>query len=533
MNKTFLTSSPQKSLALFAILSILSMLEGCGRSFSQKQDNEVGYIPPVWREAKDTPSQRYTLANPSCQSSGAGSYLILESSRIHKTGIDTSGQNFTAKLDVTFVPNQVTGTPLVNSPMVEEITVGDRYERICSENPDEQNNDCGEGGWSLPWHQIKKGTPLKICDPNGRYERYSYESIAATLIYFLEEASRNIRLVYDGNIPKLKLELMPQYVSLYRNKKGTSEEPAYNAYHFMHNLAYFPSANKIAVLPEPADLDDHFSQKGHLWESPFSINHELGHHIEQQLLSSSFSFSLQAGQNPLPPFAPFSAFRKPPAAGAPSQSLSSSFLAGTTSSQIIHSAISEGFSDLISFYSIGEDQKAVTTLTGIGENRNPVDPYFYQGSNKALKKFDAKMLRLLDSDDAGSSPATMTYQLGSILAHTLDQSFRLFTEDGLLPYLKPDFKFNRPTLTRLKLTISWMELVLKSDLWNSDDSSYATYLQIPAVALEQIALNTIDFNSMSQTQTSKVKTSLCNLVLQKMPSLVPPFYQADRQSCEN
>jgi len=354
------------------------------------------------------PPSKYHLADPQCQQSNAK--LSLDSTNVwHWDGPNVVNS-----------PKPLRNTNSdgsLNSNIISETSYGMHIRKICH-SPDLNEGACVDENQELSQFYLQKNAqPLKVCRNDFNYPRDSYEGVALTSIHYVNSAADTYRRIMNENLPKVSLQIMPLYETLYLGVKTKAGPPRNISLWMTDNLAYSPMSQSILVFPQraaSADRDDKF------WESSFVLAHELGHHIEFAKFDHIFhSVGLKWSQQ----------FHRFVEADSTYEMES---LSGFSRTSSIFSTISEAFADIIAFYAGRGEVHSLANLTCLGRNRNIRNAFFADNTPKELNT------RVLDELFQKISPKGYTcndvnfsdpHLSGAVLAYVLYQVFEIAVPD--------------------------------------------------------------------------------------------------------
>lgn len=260
---------------------------------------------------------------------------------------------------------------------------------------------------------------LKICQQSQNYPENYIESIALSSAATINKSYEFYKKVLPNqDLPAVKLSIFPVYDTVI-------EEKNIHAY-YTDNLAYFPESQKIAIFPQRETTDLY------LWGYPFVLAHEFAHHIENQhpkvTIPNNDVYSIVASRP------------------------------NTNQRALISRAFTEGFADLIAFYSQMQNDKRVTEIPCLGANRSLLQNSF---ADKTPKRLTPRILHSLTTSKPFKQNATNKcyslttinpYHVGSILAFQAHKVFKIATQEVNLNLIEESKLF-------YKLTMQWMTAV--------------------------------------------------------------------------
>ena len=493
-------------------------LAGCDLDRKPEQANSP-VAPPV-ALTRDIPSTQYHLADEACQKDEATPV----------TGPLVSADIFTIAYNAERLQSYVIMTPenteilgirsdaLLHSSAVGKLLYGARYERICREIPPHGQallQSCLDGNKQVPWRIKDAGYPLRICHDPADYPRESYEAVALTSLYHVEKAFHAITIAFGRQLPPITVEILPHYVSFY---PGASGDPAkWSATYFSHNLAYFPGRNLLVVFPEADKGNALFDKNGHLWESPFAIGHEIGHHLEHEILTLSASSFVDNDEHS-------------PLAGLMRDRLGLLAEGGVSGLPHLVDALLEGFADLVGYYVTNHDENGIKGLVGFGINRNPQDPWFHYDNQPTAKQLDTALLsRVTDMSLDISQRISDNYKVGSVMAYAMQSLISIITTDGYRPFLSAGSRFEgSPDSLRLALAIAWF-----TEIYRQDSTGLAVDVPLAAWSkgVERMLPKQVNAAAMPAESLARLHSELCRKMREIAPVVPPPFGDENGISC--
>jgi hypothetical protein len=383
-------------------------LSGCDHDAPKDITPESLETPVVQRET----ASHLGLADGVCQSKGRGSPQIFDARMTRWS----SGQLAQNTIDIRNLG--ISGSPL-SGPSTSRVMIDAVFRRSCDSRLAAPPRCDVEGQSSPGWRQTAPGNPLIICSSSPSPPRQSIEHQALAAFLTVERAAQIVGRHMPANqtIPPLTILVSPRFESLWTPWEANGASGAYETL-FVDNLAYFaPTLSTppyLALLPTSLNNDALF-----LWEIPFVVTHEFGHHVEHALGIDHFS----------------------------------------TLRSHIRRAVSEGFADLIGFAAHGtSDVDPLVGIPCLAADRSPASALFSGGAAKTISP------NLLQQIDASKSHA-----VGSLSPHVLSsrcQGVSPYSAHGLgailafivrdLALQTPNFQSD-PTGNLIKIAIHWLQ----------------------------------------------------------------------------
>ena len=495
-------------------------LFGCGQD--RKPVPAEMPVAPTVALTRAPPSNLNYMADSACQKGvESSSPVALAAAGIYALTYNASdAKSYVVKTSRELAGLGVRIDPALHSIAVDKVLYGSRYERMCGQAAPRGQalmQNCTSGDRVVGWRKRDAGYPLKICKDPADYPRESYEAIALSSLYHVEEAFHAINAALGHPLSQITLEILPHYISFYPEQSG--ESAAWTATYFTHNLAYFPGRNLLVVFPETAAGAAFYDTYGHLWESPFAIGHEMGHHLERELLT-------------LPPNGFVDGDRSGPVRALMNRRLGLvDAPGGAGGSAHLTDALLEGFADLVGYYVTKHDANGIKGLVGFGINRNPEDPSFHYDGQEVAKKLDADLLARLTG--AASDPlqrVTDTYKVGSVMAYAMQSLIGIMIEDSYRPFLVTGNTFsNAKDTLSLALAIGWF-----SEVYNRQDGrAQAADISLSAwtLGVENMVGKQFHLDAMPPFLASRLRGVLCRQMQAIVPTAALPFSIENKTSC--
>jgi hypothetical protein len=421
---------------LLLILALLATHCGPNAESPSRQTPEI--LPE--RVSIDPPSTAYFIADSACQTAKEPVPLTQPKAYL----LTNLGLRSSQMVEANFRTEASFQTGAISQTIHGRI-----YERSCNYQ-DVFGRRCQDSdGIAINYLYDQSLTrKLRVCSDNLDYDRNSLEGIALSSALSIEKIHRNTIRATNGRIKpqSITLEIMPTYRSLMQNVpsvKAADQKMELQTF-VTNNLAYSRTSRMITVFPE---TDQAYQQtlrgevSAHLWESPFVLAHEYGHHIEGTL-HSTVEKELALHWSPLT-----------------HQYEHNLSLVGTSNGElnyikVMMTAVSEGFADLVGYFSEQGESTSISQLPSLALDR---DPSRFAFADDQLKILDDQLISLLRQDIQVQDYSP--HRIGAIFAHTIASCF------AEMPALNWD--------RRLDLLIVWLQEFLKSvdssKELNSDD----------------------------------------------------------------
>jgi hypothetical protein len=258
---------------------------------------------------------------------------------------------------------------------------------------------------------------LKICREDGNYSRESIEGVALTALAHLEAAHQFYKNI-DNHEPldRVRLLILPKV-----EKETTQVETGEVRRKFVtDNLTYgyFNGANVFTVYPKSVSAVNQGLWKNlNLWEVPWVLAHEFGHHVFNHHTGSLGSFENNHDHDHSLDSTPLFSSRPEWGQGFSLREVQSSEL---------WSAINEGFADLFAHYASEEASHSLESVQCLVKNRDVGSDAFVGGR---LKRLDDEVLAKFYSDshtpksNCEEADFHEIHTIGAIMARGIDQVF--------------------------------------------------------------------------------------------------------------
>ncbi len=263
---------------------------------------------------------------------------------------------------------------------------------------------------------ISSPSIISICPDKERYEKGTAESAALNATFYISKVNKKVsELLPSVVIPTVTIEISPMIKKALSVVIKGEVVWSYEAFE-TDNAYYMPGNNSITFLPH----SEEFRKSGmtfSFWEVPMVAAHEYGHHIFQTL-------------NPGPTHAPGlkSCFGKFHVEGDTETESEKRIV----SNDDVLGALNEGFADLVSFYSLENNERGLKGVNCLQISRDVGSKVFADGKPKI---FNSEVLTSFFSDKAepqAESCDVSNFQgihiLGAVFAHGADRLLSLSTD---------------------------------------------------------------------------------------------------------
>lgn len=468
---------------LLCLFIVCKLLMSCGED--TRHDRTPNPTQDLPEYTLIEPSKNYFLEDPNCSSTTTSKYS-LTTAKVYSA--DSQGLQSHQK-ELFGVESQL----YLKSPIIKDTYYGGLYEAECAESEVESCQDTYLN--VSEWKVIEERRPLTLCRGDGDYKRLSYESIAATLAYTLQNASSTaLDYISDLSLEPVTLEVIPNFRVRRRGYSLNGENTDVLLY-ATHQMSYSPSSQSIIVYPEKDGLP---ANRPQFWESEFVVSHEFGHHIERTLKLELVSESKA------------SAF--------------TDFIEGSKDDRRSDKALSEAFADLLAFYSLKESPFALSEFPRDFQDRNPLNSIF--SDNRTTKVLNQKVLDIFESQKDSQYSEQYKVDLkrmhliGAIFAHGLH---KLFTTMAAAKLGKLEDTHLTSTEDKYRFTYVWFKELNKIKLRELANGGWSQYEPFDVFA-ESLTATIIQIRSEFKVPLSTFNRGFCESFQTSWPSLNEPDF---------
>ncbi|MCX6123675.1 MAG: hypothetical protein NTV34_02835, partial [Proteobacteria bacterium] len=286
---------------------------------------------------------------------------------------------------------------------------------------------------------------LVICRSNGLYKRESLEGMTLTSQYFTETAYQYFNAIpnHKPNIKPSVLVAQPKIQYHVTKKDGSVVDRIITdnaAFSKLEATKEHPEWGMFRIYPTSQKS---FTSSGlNLWEVPFVMHHEFGHHVFRHYVHSTIintGLTLKASDS-LDTILPL---------GIGTKTRTFSLKSGTDSNAIAQNAvdgINETFADLYSYFSNNSVKDQLKGVDCLALTRDPASAKTATGIAKGLDA--ARMAIYLDSENATDTKDcnSPSFDDEHDIATALGQPIAKFIEDSMP---------SADSITRGKVLLNW------------------------------------------------------------------------------
>jgi hypothetical protein len=305
---------------------------------------------------------------------------------------------------------------------------------------------------SISDYSASHGEKLFVC-PSATYPGDSVEGVGLNISYNISKTYKAVKAA----APTIKLEpiqvhVVPEHKQLYRLKGG--DRNLEQIYFYQTDNAYYdPSAKAISFLPHSEEYQRSAGTTS-FWEIPMVAAHEYGHHIFSTLISNKISskhtFSKGCFKNDV------TSMEVNKAQAGSDRDNKVDFALG---------AMNEGFADLISFYSLDNDERKLTKVNCFEKMREVGNINF---GDRHTKLFTQDAFETMNSKEVISKSANKCsipdyqeiHDVGALFAYGVNQLLSKATNSKKV---------------KLKVLLKWA-MILKNEHGNLKHLKAANYI---------------------------------------------------------
>lgn len=354
---------------------------------------------------------------------------------------------------------------------------------------------------------------LRICRENGRYKRDSVEGVSLTSTHHIDQTWEYYQSLtnYDQNMERSTLVVLPRYEERYTLESDGKQTKINHT--MTDNLAFnfryqddpkHPVGPAFIVFPTSDSAFPSNNLTPHLWESPWAMSHEFGHHILFQHSGIGRMGANRSALHKLLSEHQHVLHTKP----LEQRKESSQGLNLTNDREVgltdHWGAINEAYADVYAFYSIGAPTKTTSKLGCLEFTRDIQKPTFANAA-KTEKILNTKIWQVFLSsthqptDNCTNPMFQSIHTMGGVVAYGINQVFTADFDEQKLPlqYLG-------------ELAITWADEI-------------GQLLQSPTENISQLTLEDFTLQAIRaiKSKESKLSETQCN----KAKLHFPVFYQ--------
>lgn len=402
---------------LAVVLSLLPWFVGCGVTIKEKEPEKV--IPEF--VGNDAFAEQYFLEDNAChQGNGIGT--------VGETPVHIWQGNATES--VGFMFKDVSSVNSLENPIIGRTYYGFHQKRLCEQT--DAKLQCQEKATIVTVQQS-----LKICRPNGPYDRFSVEGVALSSLANIVTAYDYYRSLPNKspNMEKASLLVLPTIEKVI-NTRNASGDMVLQRRLSTDNLAYAPSFGgepAFVIFPKGKKAE----QAGlwpdlNLWEIPWALAHEFGHHVFRTHTNvTEISNSKTMATNFSGDFYQISDLDGHLHGGSDQhlddhldgQKLLAERTVGNTE---VWGVVNEGFADLFAYYVQDAKSGAIENIDCFESNREVAKSDFSNGKRKILSQEVLELFYASEKNEqAGCSKINFqdVHFIGAIVAFGIDQIF--------------------------------------------------------------------------------------------------------------
>ena len=398
--------------AVWASVLALSA-SGCWSKDSDGDDKNLG------PEINDTVvTGQYKLADTSCQDSGGD--LALGNEPVWQFKGATSS---TGSVQMSESRSGVNG---LTAPGIQATYFGLHVRQQCTVT--DAGKDC-KGG-----ELISKPKFLKVCKAGQSYPQNSIEAAGISSLAHITAAYGYYKNLAgaDGDMAQANIFVIPLIEKVLTNPKSGRSLSVFES----DNLAYlhdYIGAPAFLIFPKGATSQKLGVWKNlNLWEAPWTLAHEFGHHVLKTHTNVSGFSSLR--QRSFDGFSGLDGLIKLPSENNDVQVERTAAGDRIVGRDLIWDGMNEGFADLFAFYVRGAQPGQSSGIDCFAKNRDIESPVFVNGAAKSLTASNMTTFVSTSKIDTNNSDCSYPdmqdiHIIGAIMAHGVNDILSRRTGD--------------------------------------------------------------------------------------------------------
>lgn len=253
---------------------------------------------------------------------------------------------------------------------------------------------------------------ITLCADIDQYDKGTIESAALNAAYYITKTNTKFRAaVTDIKIRPITLNISPSILqsNIVLNHLG---EKVKESSYWTDNALYAPATETITFLPHSQEMRK-MGLSVNFWEVPMIASHEYGHHIHQAIFPYQANLSIGC----------FDHLKKK------AKSKNKSFGFRSVELDDVMTAYNEAFADLISFYTLDEEERGVQGVKCLEVTRDVGSSTLIDGKSKVLSKGVINtFFSFIDQYTSCDSPSFQeVHILGASLAYSMNQFMNSIT----------------------------------------------------------------------------------------------------------
>lgn len=292
--------------------------------------------------------------------------------------------------------------------------------------------------------KINEGEAVILCSSINKLKDDSIETASVKVNYFIDKTNKAIKSLNLGiDIRPIEVFISPKHKSKYSAYKDDQKVLTLDNVYETDNAYYHPIYETITFLPQSEEglKKDLFGGIG-LWNIGMVPSHEYGHHIFNSIVKSYSYYDLQKNHDVC--------FDNRVEKGSKFGSEKKINAYRNSDHHTTIGALNEGFADLISFYTLEDNERTLTNITCMEKSRDVGSRFFADGTPK---KFTVAAVKLMESSEVDDTKRDCTqpdfqeiHSIGAVFASMVDDMLSRFTTDKSI---------------KLKVTLNWLKLLEK------------------------------------------------------------------------
>lgn len=269
---------------------------------------------------------------------------------------------------------------------------------------------------------------LDVCPNETSYKSFTHESAGLSISEGITKTYKAVTEVSDIKLEPISLKVTPKKFIDYKFVGGGPNDRKRITGYEADNAFYDPSEKAITFLPQSLEYQEKAGDVP-FWEVPMVAPHEYGHHIFQTLVYDKLKTEEEDKEEELHSKSCFENHttlknQKNVVGGDEERDHGATFAVRS---------MNEGFSDLISYYVLGDEERKLTGVKCFEKNREVGSPVF---GSYASKRFTAQAVseindpKTIEADQDCDTPNYQgIHQVGAMFAHNAHNLISSTTSD--------------------------------------------------------------------------------------------------------
>lgn len=287
---------------------------------------------------------------------------------------------------------------------------------------------------------LSRAQDITLCPDVLDYAQETVESAGLNAAHFIKKTYTNFTsAVKELNILPVTINISPSIIQSKITKNANGESIKESQY-WTDNAIYTPALMSITFLPHSHEMKQ-LGLNVNFWEVPMIASHEYGHHIFQTIYQSK-----DAGVSSIGCFGHLKEKKI---------SLNKDSKFRVVKPEEVMIAYNEAFADLISYYTLGQEERSVKGIKCLQVTRDVGSSTLVNGKKKVLNKdvIQTYFSHFEDYSNCDEPSFQENHVLGAILAHSMNSFMGnwTFSNDEKLRVLVKWVEYLRENRPKLRI----------------------------------------------------------------------------------